>query len=85
MDANVELGIEGVIWEDVSIPMVTGLTLGDPLERAEQRPSLILGRMAGDSLWELAKANATTKEKIMEANGLTQEPEKGSWLLIPVP
>ena len=85
MDANVELGIEGVVWEDVSIPMVTGVTLGDPLERAEQRPSLILGRMAGDSLWELAKANATTKEKIMEANGLTQEPEKGSWLLIPVP
>ena len=85
VEANVELSMEGMILEEVSIPMVTGLTLGDPLERSEQRPSLILGRMAGDSLWELAKANATTKEKIMEANGLTQEPEKGSWLLIPVP
>lgn len=85
MEANVELGIEGVVLEDVSIPMVTGLTLGDPLERAEQRPSLILSRMERSSLWELAKANATTQEKIMEANGLTQEPENGSWLLIPVP
>ncbi len=85
MDANVELGMEGMILEDVSIPMVTGLTFGEALERAEQRPSLILGRMTGGSLWDLAKANATTKEKIMEANGLTQEPDFGSWLLIPVP
>ena len=85
MSANTELRLEGTLVENVTIPMVTGLTLGDVLERPDQRPSLILSRMEGNSLWELAKANATTRQKIMEANGLTQEPEKGSWLLIPVP
>lgn len=85
MNTNVELNLEGVILEDVSVPMVTGLALGDTLQRPEERPSLILGRMEGGSLWELAKSYATTREKIMDANALTQEPEENSWLLIPVP
>ena len=36
------------------------------------------------SLWELAKKYCTTEEKIRQANDLTDEPECGRMLLIPV-
>ncbi|MGM9602823.1 MAG: DUF3794 domain-containing protein [Faecousia sp.] len=85
LSAQVDLGMEGLLQEKITVPMVTGVSLGEPLERPADRPSLILRRAGKGSLWDLAKANATTQEKIMSANSLTQEPEEGSWLLIPIP
>ncbi len=76
---------QGVSITKAVIPMVTGLALKEPRQRAQERPSLILGRASGSSLWDMAKKNATTAQRIMDANGLTQEPEAGRWMIIPVP
>lgn len=64
--------------------MVSGLTLGERTEPDANRPSLVLRRFADTSLWAMAKESGSTVEAIRRANGLTEEPEKGRMLLIPV-
>lgn len=66
------------------IRMITGLTLGEREKADPNRPSLILCKKGGRRLWDVAKENGTTVDKIMQANGLTEEPEDGTVLLIPV-
>ena len=66
------------------ISMVTGLTLGEKAEPDPGRPSLILRRSRGEQLWDIAKTSGSTVEAIRKANGLTNEPEDGKMLLIPV-
>ena len=66
------------------IPMITGLTVGEYQMPDENRPALILRRMNEDSLWELAKNNGSTMDAIRRANGLTQEPQQGQMVLIPI-
>ena len=66
------------------LPMLTGLQLGEKIMPDPGRPSLILCRAGEKSLWELAKENGSTVERIRKANGLTGEPEAGNILLIPV-
>ena len=66
------------------IPMVTGLSLGEPVQPDPNRPSMILRRSAGQELWELAKAAGSTVEEIRRANQLQGEPEDDRLLLIPV-
>lgn len=66
------------------IPMVTALELGEEQEPDAQRPSLILRRAEGVSLWELAKQCGSTVESIKRANGLQEEPQPWQMLLIPV-
>ncbi len=61
---------------------VTAITLGEPL--GGQRPSLILRRAGQGSLWDIAKATASTVEAIAAANGLEGEPEPDAMLLIPM-
>lgn len=68
-----------------SLPMVTALTLGDRIPKAENRPSLILCRAGDRGLWDLAKDAGTTVDAIRRMNGLTEEPAPGRMLLIPVP
>ncbi|MBQ6889518.1 MAG: DUF3794 domain-containing protein [Oscillospiraceae bacterium] len=85
VDSQAELSLEGWLMDMLEVPMVTGIAVNEPLERRDDRPSMILRRAGEDSLWDIAKANATTVEKIMEANALTQEPQGKSWLLIPMP
>lgn len=67
-----------------AIPMVTGLELGELQQPDPQRPSLILKRSGGKSLWELAKENCSTVTAIRQANSLQAEPEETQMLLIPV-
>lgn len=67
-----------------SIPMIAELTAGELQPPEEGRPALILRRMDAPSLWELAKASGSTRSAISKANGLTQEPEQGQMLLIPI-
>lgn len=65
------------------IPAVTGIRLGEPKQEAK-RPSLILRRTEGSSLWETAKTSGSTVEAILAANELTEEQQPGTLLLIPV-
>ena len=67
-----------------SIPMVTGLELGEEKSLDPSRPSFVLKRLPTGGLWELAKASGSTMEAIRHANGLTTDPEQGKMLLIPV-
>lgn len=83
--AQTELAGMGTMETVQTIPMVTGLTLGAERERPADRPSIVLRRAGTGSLWYLAKQFGTTVEAIMNANGLTQEPVEGNWLLIPIP
>lgn len=63
---------------------VASLELGELRTPAPDRPSLILRRSGGASLWELAKKCGSTVEAIREANRLTQEPVDDRILLIPI-
>ncbi len=80
-----ELGARAMVCKDMTVAMVTGITLGQPREEKADRPSLVLRRAGTEGLWEIAKEMGTTVQAIENANGLTQEPEPGSWMLIPVP
>ena len=66
------------------IPVVTGLQMGEEKTPDPGRPSLILKPQPAGGLWELAKKSGSTMEAIQQANGLTEEPEIGTMLLIPV-
>ncbi len=66
------------------IPMITDINIGQMQQPDEKRPTLVLRRMDADSLWELAKASGSTVDAIRKANGLTQEPDRGQMLLIPI-
>lgn len=66
-------------WETV-----TGLVVGEPIEKDPARPSLILRRAGQEGLWEIAKQNGSTVEAISAANGLQGEPDPDKMLLIPV-
>ena len=65
--------------------MVDALELGELQEPDPARPSLILRNAGGETLWELAKNNASTVAAITAANGLSGEPMSEQMLLIPVP
>ena len=64
--------------------MVTGLKLGEITQPSPDRPSLIIIRTDGDSLWQIAKENGATVDSIRAANALADEPAADSVLLIPV-
>ena len=66
------------------IPMVTGLEMGELQQPDPNRPSLILRRSGGQSLWELAKTHGSTVDAIRGANRLEEEPDETQMLLIPV-
>lgn len=79
---DMKLGLQSVA--DQQIPMITELTAGEYRTPDENRPALILRRMDADSLWELAKNSGSTMDAIRKANGLTEEPDQGQMLLIPI-
>jgi hypothetical protein len=69
-------------WADT----VTAITLEEPEPRTGVRqPSIVLRQVgAGESLWQIAKAYTTTRQEILEANGIEgEEPRPGALLLIP--
>ena len=66
------------------IPMVTAMELGEMQSMDSSRPSVILRRSGGKSLWELAKSCGSSVDMIREANQLQAEPEESQMLLIPV-
>lgn len=68
-----------------AMQMVTGLQIGEKQPPDPERPSLILRRAEEESLWDMAKRCGATVDAIRKANHLTAEPEKGQFLLIPLP
>ena len=79
-----ELLLQGQTGTLQKIPMLTGLETGEMIAADPRRPSLILRRGEGLSLWELAKTSGSTMAAIQQANGLTGQPEPEQMLLIPV-
>lgn len=69
---------------ETSIPMVTGLKLGESREQDPNRPSLILRRSGGTRLWDMAKEVGSTVEAIRKANALDGEPAPDQMLILPV-
>ena len=82
MSADVKLVTETVA--DTPIPMVTSLELGELEQPDSKRPSLILRRAEGKTLWDIAKETGSTVTAIREANDLQSEPDSAQLLLIPV-
>lgn len=66
------------------MPMVTGLEIGQLQEADPGRPSLILCRPEGESLWQMAKRCGSTVGEIRRANRLDGEPQGNKLLLVPV-
>ena len=64
--------------------VLSGMELGEMKKPDPNRPSVILRRADGERLWDLAKGCGTTVKAICQANGLSDEPESGRMLLIPV-
>lgn len=83
--AKMELPMELTTLAEQSIPMVTGVEVGQRKQPDPNRPSLILRRAGESRLWDIAKSAGSTVEAIRSANGLTGEPNPEQMLLIPVP
>ncbi len=64
--------------------MVTGIEVGEMSPPDLKRPSVILRKADGLSLWELAKGCGSSVEAIEKTNGLSGQPEPEKMLLIPV-
>lgn len=82
--AKAELPVDLVTTARQSLPMVTGVELGQSLPPDPARPSLIVRRAGDARLWDIAKGSGTTVAAIKKANGLQDEPAPGQMLLIPV-
>ena len=82
--ASSEIPLELTTTVRQSIPMVTGLELGELRQPDPGRPSLILRRAGDTRLWDIAKASHSTVDAIRRANHLQEDPAPNQMLLIPV-
>lgn len=85
IQVKTELPVEMTTTTQQSLPMVTGVELGQRKQPDPNRPSLILRRAGENRLWDIAKAAGSTMDAIRRANNLSGEPAPGQMLLIPVP
>lgn len=82
--AKADIPMELTTTTRQSIPMVTGVELGEQRQSDPNRPTLILRRAGESSLWDIAKASNSTIDSIRKANNLQDEPAPNQMLLIPV-
>lgn len=82
MRADAILEMEATAQKGLS--MVTALQIGEKREADPGRPSLILRRAGDERLWDMAKRCGSTVAAIQTVNHLSDEPEDGQYLLIPV-
>ena len=66
------------------LPQATAIELGEAAPPSPDRPSVILCRGEGKSLWEIAKQTGSSVEAIQKANNLEGSPAPGQMLLIPI-
>ena len=81
---KLEMPVELVTTAEQSVPMVTGVELGQQKKPDPNRPSLILQRAGDRRLWDIAKAAGSTVGAIRRANSLEDEPAPNQMLLIPI-
>lgn len=79
-----EAPVQMTVQAGQGMNMVTGLSMGELRQQDPGRPSLILRRAEDRGLWTLARESGSTIAAIQQANHLTEEPEPGRMLLIPV-
>ena len=84
MELSAQYALQVSTSSGTGLEMVTGLEVGDLQDADIARPSLILCRPDGESLWEMAKRCGSTVGDIRQANALNGEPEGNRMLLIPV-
>lgn len=84
LQLSVDVLLRSVITGKEGITVIRDMTIAQKQTRDSNRPSLILMKGNGSSLWELAKTCGSTVETIRQANGLQQEPGPDQILLIPV-
>ena len=78
MNLNIQTNTE------TTIPMVTGIGVEQQREPNINRPSLVLCRSEGESLWSIAKRCGSTVDEIMRINRLDGQPVPEQMLLIPI-
>jgi len=85
IEVTVPLTFRWILTEDRTCPVIRQVSLGEKQERGETVPSLVIRpAKEGQTLWDIAKANASTQEEIMAASGLADEElYPGQMLLIP--
>lgn len=85
LEVKASLGLEALVFDSLKEEIVTEVKEeGSLLDKLEQLPGLV-GYITDEkeSLWDIAKAFNTTKESIMELNGLeTEEIKPGDKLLL---
>ena len=81
-DQHVILQISTI--NEMTVPTVEMLEIGDSKNKDDNRPSLLLRRAGQDSLWEIAKQSGSTVHHICQANHLDGQPDPSKILLIPV-
>lgn len=84
LTVKTEVSMAEEFYGGQSLTMVTALNMGETAPRDPARPSLILRRCRGESLWVIAKSTGSTVRAIRDTNGIEGEAENGRMLLIPV-
>ena len=67
-----------------ALEMVSEIEAGVLREQEEDRPSLILRRCGGETLWDIAKKTGSTVAAICDTNQITDQPGAERMLLIPI-
>ncbi len=83
-NAQCDICMDQLTVTEMELPAVESLVLGEKTKPSQERPSLILCRPEGESLWQIAKRCGSTVDAIREANGVEEEPDPDEILLIPV-
>lgn len=81
---SVPVELETMATLTQQMDMICGLQIGRPLEQDVNRPSMILRRAGGESLWNLAKRYGSTVDAIKKVNDLKDHADEGRMLLIPI-
>jgi len=85
LELSAQLGLKLRTASNAGLPMVMGLELGEVQEPDAGRPSLILCRPGGETMWELAKRTGSTMAAIQKANSIQEEIPANRMILIPIP
>ena len=81
---NTQLQLNIRTGKTEQLPMITGLEVGQVREPDPSRPSVILTKGSGESLWDLAKQSNSTVSAIHSANDIDTEIAPERMILIPV-
>lgn len=84
MEVRCDLDVRLCAAAQQTIPQISMIEVGQPLQKTQERPSLILRRPGDASLWDLAKLYGSTVEQIRQVNTIEDAPQKDKMLLIPI-